>query len=202
MAVEQSYHHGNLHAALLTAAEAELEDRGLEGFSLRGVARRAGVSHAAPAHHFGDVNGLLTALAAVSFERFKAAMESTAAAAPPDPISQLVAIGLGYIDYATGHPHLFGLQFASERPDRNDPRLARHAAASLVTLQERVDALVRKGGRKSDAADDLAPKFWAITHGLATLFAMRRSPAFPTTDPEERRMRFERILRSVADDTP
>src|SRR5262252_290185 len=60
----QPYHHGNLRAALLEAAEAELEAQGIEAFSLRGVAKRAGVSHAAPAHHFGDANGLLTGLAA------------------------------------------------------------------------------------------------------------------------------------------
>eukprot|EP01036_Dinobryon_divergens_P003443 gene3443-4542_t len=55
----RSYHHGDLRAALLAAAEDELAARGVEGFSLRQVAKRAGVSHAAPAHHFGDAAGLL-----------------------------------------------------------------------------------------------------------------------------------------------
>ena len=195
----QPYHHGDLHAALLTAAEAELADSGVEGFSLRGVARRAGVSHAAPAHHFGDANGLLTALAAVSFERFREAMEAAAAATDPDPLSKLVAIGLGYIDYAASQPHLFGLQFASERPDKGDPELARRAKASLVTLQERVEALARQHGLDSADTADMVPTFWATTHGLATLFAMRRSPIIATTDPAERRARFGRILRSVAE---
>ena len=63
---DRKYHHGDLRAALLAAAEAELAERGVEAFSLRQVAKRAGVSHAAPAHHFGDAQGLLTALAAVS----------------------------------------------------------------------------------------------------------------------------------------
>lgn len=60
------YHHGDLRAALLHAAEEELAERGMEAFSLRSVAKRAGVSHAAPAHHFGDAQGLLTALAGKS----------------------------------------------------------------------------------------------------------------------------------------
>ena len=64
------YHHGDLRAALLHAAEVELEHNGIEAFSLRKVAKRAGVSHAAPAHHFGDVSGLLTALAVVGNRRF------------------------------------------------------------------------------------------------------------------------------------
>ena len=58
------YHHGNLRAALVEAAEAELIERGVAGFSLRGCAKRAGVSHAAPAHAFGNVEGLLAALRA------------------------------------------------------------------------------------------------------------------------------------------
>jgi AcrR family transcriptional regulator len=61
---------------LLTAAEAALAQRGMEGYSLRSVAKRAGVSHAAPAHHVGDVQGLLTALATEGFRRFIAAMEA------------------------------------------------------------------------------------------------------------------------------
>ena len=198
----QSYHHGDLHAALLTAAEAELAESGIEGFSLRGVARRAGVSHAAPAHHFADINGLLTALAAVSFERFNTAMETAATEADPDPLSQLVAIGLGYIDYATAHPHLFRLQFASDRPDRHDPDLARLARASLATLEGRVEALARHRGYDPLTTADLVPKFWATAHGLAVLFSLQRWPAFPTKDPDQRRARFERILRSVAAELP
>ncbi|NRB03591.1 MAG: TetR family transcriptional regulator, partial [Rhodobacteraceae bacterium] len=69
-----TYHHGDLRAALIEAGLQELEATGTEAFSLRKVARRAGVSHAAPAHHFGDVTGLLTALAAEGFRRFVVAM--------------------------------------------------------------------------------------------------------------------------------
>src|SRR5215510_13729417 len=91
----QPYHHGNLRAALLEAAEVELEAQGIEGFSLRGVAKRAGVSHAAPAHHFGDTNGLLTGLAADGYRRFVAAQEARQKNSPTDGMSQLVAAGLG-----------------------------------------------------------------------------------------------------------
>ena len=68
------YHHGDLHEALLLAAERVLEREGLAGLTLRAVAREAGVSHAAPTHHFGDLSGLLSELAAIGFLRFNAAM--------------------------------------------------------------------------------------------------------------------------------
>ena len=69
-----TYHHGDLRAALLRAGEEQLARSGVAGFSLREVASRVGVSHAAPAHHFGDAQGLLAALAAEGFRRFLAAM--------------------------------------------------------------------------------------------------------------------------------
>src|SRR5580693_4888133 len=68
------YHHGGLHAALLEAAERILERDGLPGLTLRAVAREAGVSHAAPTHHFGDLSGLLSELAAIGFRQFNVAM--------------------------------------------------------------------------------------------------------------------------------
>src|SRR5579872_1233426 len=68
------YHHGALHDALLAAAERVLERDGLSGLTLRAVAREAGVSHAAPTHHFGDLTGLVSELAAIGFRQFNAAM--------------------------------------------------------------------------------------------------------------------------------
>src|SRR6266567_6406981 len=70
------YHHGDLHDALLAAAERVLERDGLAGLTLRAVAREAGVSHAAPTHHFGDLTGLVSELAAIGFRQFNAAMAS------------------------------------------------------------------------------------------------------------------------------
>ena len=97
---ERSYHHGNLFSTLLDAAEEELIERGMEGFSLRGVAKRAEVSHAAPAHHFGDANGLLTALAARGFERFIQRQRDFRQRAASSPRAQLEASGVGYVVFA------------------------------------------------------------------------------------------------------
>src|ERR1043166_5084056 len=70
------YHHGDLREALLKAAERVLERDGLAGLTLRAVAREAGVSHAAPTHHFGDLTGLVSELAAIGFRQFNAAMKA------------------------------------------------------------------------------------------------------------------------------
>jgi AcrR family transcriptional regulator len=152
-----AYHHGDLRAALLTAAEAELKASGIEKFSLRGVAKRAGVSHAAPAHHFGDVDGLLTALAAIGFERF-------------------LASGLGYIDFAMANPELFQLMFSSQRTDFDDAKLCTAANAAFDAL---VDDVRQHRGKDPHAhapsmLDVMA--LWSLAHGAANLINSGRLP--------------------------
>src|SRR5260370_250368 len=97
------YHHGALRDALLLAAERVLEREGLAGLTLRAVAREAGVSHAAPTHHFGDLTGLVSELAAIGFRQFNAAM---AAAITPDklPMERAMARAKAYVAYAQAHP--------------------------------------------------------------------------------------------------
>lgn len=168
------YHHGDLREALLAAAELELAAKGMEGFSLRGVAKRAGVSHAAPAHHFGDTAGLLSALAAEGFARFLATQRTREAAAPGGQPDRIVAAGLGYIDFALAHPALFRLMFSSQRPDFADPSLKAEAGAAYRHLLDHVAEL-----RGSDDPDDPAAladvtAIWAIVHGLADLMQAGR----------------------------
>jgi AcrR family transcriptional regulator len=160
-----AYHHGDLRAALLRAAEDELVARGTEGFSLRGVARRVGVSHAAPAHHFADTGALLTALAAEGFRRFLATQRAAQARAVPDPQSQLVAAGEGYVAFATAHPALFHLMFASARIDFGDAELVAVARAAFEHLVDGVAAAT--GVAKAAPVDILAA--WAMAHGIADL---------------------------------
>jgi AcrR family transcriptional regulator len=193
----QPYHHGNLRAALLEAAEHELVASGIEGFSLRSVAKRAGVSHAAPAHHFRDANGLLTALAAISFRRFLAAMEGVSSAAGTDPIERLVGSGIGYIRYASANPALFDLLFLSDRPDRRDPEVSEAGRAAFVHLETQMMAVLSDhAGRGLDAEESIAVT-WAVTHGLAGLFGRRASRLFSAKTDEAREDAFRRIIRRV-----
>ena len=167
MTEDKPYHHGDLRAALLSAAEAELAEKGVEAFSLRSVAKRAGVSHAAPAHHFGDANGLLTALAALGFQEFLATQHAFEARAPKTPRDQLIAAGLGYVGFARTRPALFKLMFGSERTNYANPVLKAAADDAIVHLMTQVKLV---GG---NLAQDVTA-VWATAHGLADLIIAGR----------------------------
>lgn len=163
---DRSYHHGDLRRALLDAAEAVIAERGVDRFSLREAARRAGVSAAAPAHHFGDARGLLTALATEAFLRFGDALE---AADPGGSREQRIrAQGLAYVRFALDHRPKFDLMWRYALIDRDDP--AYRAAADRAFLI--LDHMVR-GERASPGPHDasVAPSVacWAIAHGFARL---------------------------------
>lgn len=190
-AAPQPYHHGDLRAALLEAGEAELAERGIEAFSLRGVARRAGVSHAAPAHHFGDAGGLLTALATEAFRRFVQRQQRRQSKAPTDPLSQLVAAGQGYIDFALEHPALFRLMFSSGRPSFDAPELVEAANAAFDKLERDVKAL------RPDMTIADVQIVWSLTHGLADLLNGGRMKSLADQRPAQREATVAALLRTA-----
>ncbi len=169
-----SYHHGSLRDSLLDAAEVELEKSGIEGFSLRAVAKRASVSHAAPAHHFGTVDQLLTALAARGYRKFIEMQDRRECATKSDAKEKLAASGLGYIDFALLHPALFRLMFASERTDKSNTALAKAADAAFEKLTTHIELIkgVSPHEDRVTMSDVLA--CWAIAHGLADLMVSER----------------------------
>jgi AcrR family transcriptional regulator len=166
-----SYHHGDLHDALLKAAERILERDGLPGLTLRAVAREAGVSHAAPAHHFGDLTGLVSELAAIGYGRFGAAL-TAAAAAGRSPAEMGLARGRAYVDFARAHPAMYQLMFSAERLDMNNPVLRQAADASFSGLvaainESRNDAIAENTLTLGQAAD--IARVWSLVHGFAML---------------------------------
>lgn len=168
---ESPYHHGDLHDALLKAAERILERDGLPGLTLRAVAREAGVSHAAPAHHFGDLTGLLSELAAIGYGRFGAAL-SVAAASRRSPAEGGLARGHAYVDFARAHPAMYQLMFSAERLDMNNPVLRQAADASFSGLvaainENRNDAIAENTLTLGQAAD--IARVWSLVHGFAML---------------------------------
>src|SRR6267143_4143358 len=134
------YHHGALRDALLEAAERVLERDGLSGLTLRAVAREAGVSHAAPTHHFGDLTGLVRELAAIGFRQFNTAMAAAGAAAGQTPMEKALAKAKAYVAYAQAHPGMYGLMFRNERLDMKRPSLHEAATASFAGLARGVGA--------------------------------------------------------------
>lgn len=187
------YHHGDLRAALLKAGEAELSEKGIEAFSLRGVAKRAGVSHAAPAHHFGDVNGLLSDLAAVGHRRFVAVQQKRQKKAGNDASAQLVAAGLGYIDFAMANPALFDLMFSSKRPDFCRGELAEAATIAFEKLLDDVGRYRDGDPCRDEAVMADAMATWAMVHGLAELLNNGRMKVLQNL-PRKRR---EKILADM-----
>ena len=132
---QRSYHHGDLRAALLAAAVEVIDESGPAALSLRDLARRVGVSHAAPAHHFGDKTGLLTALATEGFELLAEAL------APTRPPGDLVELGVGYVLFAVQHRAHFEVMFRPDLLHQDDPGLVAAQAGSQAALWSGVAGL-------------------------------------------------------------
>lgn len=165
----KSYHHGHLREALLKAALRLLEEQGASALSLREVARRAGVSHAAPAHHFGDKAGLLTALATEGFELFKAALRAGSARGGADPNLRFGYQGWAYVLFAAEHRAQFELMFRPELLRQGDPELARASGEAYGVLLDGIRA-TRTPAVSDEQLAVLATSAWAQAHGLATLW--------------------------------
>lgn len=109
---KDAYHHGNLHRALMDEAIELIGEKGVDNLSLREVAARAGVSHAAPYHHFADKTALVREIAFEGMARMDRSMAAAQADAPPNPVDQLLAIGLAYVEFAIDEPAYYAA-FAS-----------------------------------------------------------------------------------------
>jgi AcrR family transcriptional regulator len=163
---ETPYHHGDLHEALLKAAERVLERDGLAGLTLRAVAREAGVSHAAPTHHFGDLTGLLSELAAIGYRMFNVAMVA-ARASETLPMMKAMATAKAYVTYAQARPGMYSLMFRNERIDMTRPSLHEAASAAFQGLANSAGA----GGLEALTLDQAAviARNWSLVHGFTML---------------------------------
>jgi AcrR family transcriptional regulator len=182
---DRPYHHGSLRQAMLEAAERILERDGIAGLTLRGAAREAGASHAAPKNHFGDLSGLLSELAAIGFVRFRDAMLAEAEGRI-DPLERMRATGRGYVKFARANPGLFLLMFRSEKLDMNRPAL-RTAANEAIAVLAGTGAGLSTGGAPAELSLDQAARMagaWAGVHGLAMLLIDGRLNAIVRRLPE------------------
>jgi AcrR family transcriptional regulator len=167
--VTRQYHHGDLRRALLRAAVETIAETGPAAMSLREVARRAGVTHAAAAYHFGDKAGLLTAVAA---EGYRMLGEALRGASPG-----FLELGVAYVRFAVSHRAHFEVMYRPElyRPDDADVREARAATAVLLYGSASPDSGQLTAGVAA----------WSLVHGLATLWLNGNLPERLGHDPEE-----------------
>ena len=182
---ETPYHHGDLHEALLKAAVQVLERDG-PGLTLRAVAREANVSHAAPTHHFGDLTGLLSELAAIGFRQFGAAMAAARASATT-PAERGMESAKAYIAYAQAHPGMYGLMFRSERLDYSRPSLREASDASFAGLARGVGASRQEHISEESLSLNQAAAIasaWSLVHGFTMLLLDGRLSKILSLSPE------------------
>jgi AcrR family transcriptional regulator len=168
----RGYHHGNLREALIRAALALIAEKGPFGFTVAEAARAAGVSPAAPYRHFQDRNDLLADVALRGFERFEATLAAAWDEGRPDPSSAFERMGKAYLGFARGEPAYYAAMFEGGIP------LERHP--ELIAAGERVFAILRHAAETLSAqlpAEKRPPALmmglhvWALSHGIASLFA-------------------------------
>jgi AcrR family transcriptional regulator len=167
----QHYHHGNLRRALLDMALRIIEEKGVEAVTTRALARRLGVSHGAPAHHFHNREALILEVATEGFRTFADALEIAMADAPSDPGARICAIGLAYVRFAVQHPAHVRVMFKGIQREglRRPPELEREIERAHQVLVDATVAMVGAGA-PSGFVRDLLFGNWSLVHGMAMLW--------------------------------
>ena len=168
---KKKYHHGDLKTALLQAAEVELLEHGIETFSLRRVTASVGVTPAAPSYHFGNTEGLLTELAALGFNKMLLEQKRAQQTAEKNPKAQLIASGIGYIDFAVENSNLFQLMFNWKNLDKENATLNAARKAAYTHLASNVADIRATGERNNKEVMTDAMGAWVTVHGIASLIS-------------------------------
>jgi AcrR family transcriptional regulator len=184
---KESYHHGDLRRALLAAAAEAITEDGPAALSLRDLARRAEVSHAAPAHHFGDKKGLLTALATEGFDGLATALRETRAAT-----GSFLELGVAYVRFATTHRAHFEVMWRPDLYHVDDPALIAARRRSGDALYSGVTDL--PDGQAGGDVREAGLAAWSLAHGFATLWLSGSLPDMPRAPDEAARA----VLRHLA----
>lgn len=171
------YHHGSLRQVLLAEALQAIAASGPTGWSLRDLARRAGVSHAAPAHHFGDKSGLLTVIATDGFNGL-----ATDLAATWSMTGSALELGVAYVRFALANPAAFEVMYRPDLLRTNDAGLMDAQQASYAPLFTAMDDLASRDPSIEPVSAAVAA--WSVVHGFATLWLNHNFPPTAGSDPE------------------
>ncbi len=183
---ERGYHHGNLREALIAAALELIGERGPAGFTFAEVARKAGVSTAAPYRHFRDRNALIAEIARRGFERFAAELQAAWREGKPDPVIALENCGKAYLAFARREPASYSAMFQPGIPLGEDAALLLASERAFGVLRHAADvacASAKDFAGRQPPALMVALHVWAMAHGIASLFvgnaAQNKLPMLP-----------------------
>lgn len=160
--MRDGYHHGNLRAAILKRAVEVIDAQGISGLSLRALATDAGVSHTAPRHHFGDLRGVLTAIAAEGYGLLADRLTQSRRAG-----ESFLDVGVAYVEFALDNRAHFGVMFSPRLLDDDNAELEEARQRAFFSLRSGVEALAANGQVEDAAAAIVAG--WGLMHGIATL---------------------------------
>lgn len=166
-----SYHHGALRQALLRAVETILKNRGVHELSLRAAARQAKVSHSAPAHHFRNKAGLLTAFAVEGFDRLSSKVGDSLLRDHPSSGAEIVeSLAESYVAFALANPHHFAIMYRIDLLNLKDPEYQRANDKTFNILKQAVAFCVKEGVVELQHAEEATVTFLSLAHGLVTLW--------------------------------
>jgi len=183
----RGYHHGDLSEALVGAALSLIADHGPAGFTFAEVARAVGVSPAAPYRHFRDREALMAEVARRGFERFADALVRAWNDAEPDPYTAFKNMGRAYLTFARAEPAYYAAMFEAGLPPDASPELSRAGDAAFAVVRRAAETLIATLPKDSrPPALMMSLHIWALSHGIASLFARgdaaRRKVPMPPED--------------------
>ena len=171
---------------LVAAARAHLDTHGLDGLTLRQVARDVQMSHGAPLRHFSGLSSMLSAVTAEAFDELVATVSQHVDAAEADPLQRLRAAGQGYVEFAIANPGPYELMFRPERLDRTDTDYLRASLAAFDQLATLTSDAQAAGWRTGVDTAVLTGVLWAGVHGIASLWIQDSLPiATNTTERDQ-----------------
>ena len=173
----KTYHHGNLKEALISAGLEILSQKGMEGLSLRNVAKRIGVSHAAPYNHFPDKQALLAAMSTAGHEQLHQTLLETFEKFKHDSTDLIIEIAWAYLQFAQQDPDRFKLMFSSAlEEERNHPAFMEISGKSIALFEEIIVFCQSKGQLAGCDVKGIAIKLWSSVHGFTTLMLENQFP--------------------------
>jgi AcrR family transcriptional regulator len=166
----KKYHHGDLKNALIKAGVEILSKEGVEGLSLRKVAKRAGVSHSAPYAHFKDRQSLIAAISTEGFRKLYNKLDAVVSVHADDPVEQLVEAAWAYIRFAMDNPDTFKIMFSGVLEKEKDyPSFVEISGQTFERVVEIVQGCQKAGVLPSEPSELVAVSAWSQVHGLISL---------------------------------